>query len=169
MMPKFRLITRDRYGNPAPYVLLSLRGKGLHAYRYVEALIDTGAPWTSILPAGSLILQIPKRLLKRPSDVTTARVGAHSFHRYVLENVRVILSGPGERGAHWSIVANVPHVSVLEPVGGSREAHPMRDLPAVVGCDIISSLELSLSFESRDFFLEVKESAPCRIIAAGTS
>jgi len=70
---------RDRFGQPAPFLLIRIKSKHHLRVKPISFLVDTGSPWTVISPYDALQLKVPIGSLSPPKHYATILFAGHSF------------------------------------------------------------------------------------------
>ncbi len=144
MKAEIPLYTKTRFGQPMPFAFLNLRKKGLYRRNPpLLSLVDTGSPWTSIMPSGIETMQLNKNKLKQPKEFTVVSVGGYKFNRLIIEDIDIVVRGVGVAALN-----NMPNISFLLPTK-KVEGALLKDLPAIIGVDFIIGQGFNLRSDSK--------------------
>jgi len=122
-----------------------------HFFGYVEALVDTGSPFTVISPTDALRLKLPITTMRTGSPIFLA---GYRFLNCPIEKVH--LNFKMEDGQYFSTDIKM---GVLVPTKIDRKTlEDIKHIPSLIGNDFLEDQKLALSFNpsSRLAYLESK-------------
>jgi len=145
-----RRFVRDRV---FPFVSFSIRFS--HFFGYVEALIDTGSPFTVLSTTDALKLKLPIASMRKGETVLLA---GFRFLNVPIQNVRLMFRTENAK----SLSIEIPRLGVLIPTKIDKQMlEDVKHIPSIIGNDFLEDHNFILYFNPsvRIAYLE-REDAP---------
>ncbi len=134
-----RKFVRDRY---FPFVTFSIRAPGITGH--IDALIDTGSPFTVLSPKDIMSSRLPIKTMQRGETVALA---GFRFFNHPLKNAIIYFRADGDKllKVELSSLGALIPTKIDEKILGA-----VKDIPSILGNDFLEDQRFTLTFNPSD-------------------
>lgn len=147
-----------REAEPSPFIKFTFRCPRYRVWGVVlDALVDTGSPFTAITPKDSVRLQIPFSKLPRDPKLPPISFGAYKFAPRLMHGVELIFKD--EEGKRHAL-EYYPFYALEPQLPREKWGENIYRLPNVIGIDFLKKRQIRIHLDPSlaEFTLEFKGS-----------
>ncbi len=135
-------------GRHFPFVAFFIKAPGIAGH--VDALIDTGSPFTVLSPKDIMSFRLPIKSMQRGE---TVKLAGSRFFNHPLQNAVLYFRGDGDT----LLKVELPSLGALIPTKiDEKTLNEVKVIPSILGNDFLEDQRLTLTFNpsGRTAFLE---------------